>query len=546
MKKLISFITPSRRLDNIKGLLDNIEETVSDPGCVEVLIKFDDDQVEAIPFIEEEIKKRPFSIRYISTPRLEGIYSVWVAMEQLFFMTDPDCYFIQIISDEPRFLTKHWDLILRNYIGFYKDDVFRLRLSDVKCASYSSHYECTFKPDSFPIYTRRWLELTEGSGDCWGSDAYQQCVAFQLSLGPGSYLNIYREEGLCRDVPIYDIKLGGLEFCVGVSPEDQRDRHWRNLKEWSRLTTYPMQEHFSYLARRINAYVWANQQGVDKFKLIKNARYKTVSVVIENGEVIKEFSYAVPRLVVYAQGIFRYCVIKPRHSAVWLMSNMKLYAAKMVDSGQSKAVDLFFSSVRLITVFLIRVTHILRSLIRAVYVISSLIFGVFEFAAKAIYSWVLPRSYRKNIEIYEAWKSKMHNQVVRYKHDLKRKVKMLLGYEMEGVSHHPFSRKLSRRARVRMALRKMVSRILMPYNVVGSVIDGWFRSHPPGVSALYKRKPDMPRRIQPPTKEKVEWLRSELERQNKIRAELEGKIFESQAASVAQVESHDVALMNLG
>lgn len=278
MSKLISFITPSRRLGNIKEFFDNIEKTVFDPDNVEVLIKFDNDQAGVIDFIEEEIKKRPFTIKYIVTPRLEGIYSVWVAMEQLFFMT-ADSYFIQIISDEPRFLTPHWDKLLKNYIGFFKDDVFRLRLSSMKLTNYSSHYECTFRPDSFPIYTRRWLELSEGTGDCWGSDAYQQCLAFQLALGPGSYFNFYREGGICRDVPVYDINLGGLEFCVGVSSEEQKERHKRNLKEWARLTTYPMQEHFSYLARRMNGYIWAKEQGLKEFKLVKNINRKTVTVV---------------------------------------------------------------------------------------------------------------------------------------------------------------------------------------------------------------------------------------------------------------------------
>lgn len=316
MKKLITFITPSRRLNNIKELFDNIETTAFDPSCVEVLVKFDDDQKGVTEFIENEIKKRPFSIRYIVTPRLEGIYSVWVAMEQLFFMTDPDCYFIQIISDEPRFLTPHWDKLLRNYIGFFKDHVFRLRLSTMKFANYASHYECTFRPDSFPIYTRRWLELTEGTGDCWGSDAYQQCVAFQLSLGPGSYTNFYREDGLCRDVVVYDIKLGGLEFCVGVSSEEQRERNKRNLKEWSRLTKFQMQEHFSYLARRINAYIWAEEHEIKDFQLVKNGNRKTVSVVSLKGQKLIEFNYAVPRLVVYAQNTLRYFFDIPRQKII--------------------------------------------------------------------------------------------------------------------------------------------------------------------------------------------------------------------------------------
>lgn len=329
MQKLISFIMPSRRLDNVEGFLDNIEQTTADLTCVEVLVKFDDDQPGVTEFIEAQIKKRPFTIKYIITPRLEGIYSVWVAMEQLFFQTDPDTYFIQILSDEPRFQTPHWDKVLRNYIGFFKDDVFRLRLSSMKFANYPSHYECTFRPDSFPIYTRRWLELTEGTGNCWGSDAYQQCVAYQLSLGVGSYMNVYRENALCRDVVVYDIDLYGLEFGVGVSREEKIERHKRNLREWNRLTTYVMQEHFSYLARRMNCYIWAHEQGIKNFQLRKRENRRTVAIFNDEGRFLTEMSYAVPRFVVYAQNFSRNCVIIPRHLILQFLSFCKRILIKV-------------------------------------------------------------------------------------------------------------------------------------------------------------------------------------------------------------------------
>lgn len=463
MSKLITFITPSRRLANIKGLFDNIEETAHDPSCVEVLIKFDDDQVEAIPFIEEEIKRRPFTIKYIATPRLEGIYSVWVAMEQLFFMSDPSSYFIQIISDEPRFLTPHWDLILRNYIGFYKDDVFRLRLSDMKFASYSSHYECTFRPDSFPIYTRRWLELTEGSGDCWGSDAYQQCVAFQLSIGPGSYNNFYREQGLCRDIPVQDIKLGGLEFLVGVSLEEQQHRHWRNLKEWYRLTTFPMQEHFSYLARRINAYVWAKENDINSFQLVKHPYRKTVGVHLANGRKIKEFSYAVPRLVVYAQNMYRSGFIRMRHLLSWI-----LYKIRML---------------------LIRVRPFLPA----------------EFVATKLRR-IVPRPIRQ-------W------------------IKRMLPPPAPAIKE-----KLTFKAKIRRAARIFFTALLIPFYYISNRIDKWLSMHPPGISMLYKRNPKMPNRIPAPTKEKIAWLKHELNYQVELRQALSKKTFFGEPSSVTYLQ----------
>lgn len=317
-------MTPSRRLNNLIELFDNLEKTTADPSGIEVLVKLDDDQEGVKEFIEAEVTKRSFSIKYIITPRLEGVFSVWVGMEQLFRMADPDSYFITIISDEPRFTTQGWDNQLRKYMGFFKDDVFRLRLSKVKFANYAAHYDCTFKPDSFPIYTRKWLELTEGTGNCWGSDAYQQCIAFQLSLGPGGYNNIYREGGICRDVVVYDIEMEGLDFGVGVSAAEQKKRHKRNLKEWSRLSSYYMQERFSYLARRINCYIWAREHHIEQFKLINCKNRKTVLLVDKNNKKLLELSYALPRIVVYAQNAYRWMLLLPRKLANMCLTVIRL------------------------------------------------------------------------------------------------------------------------------------------------------------------------------------------------------------------------------
>src|SRR3990167_7982025 len=305
MNRLISFLVPSRCLEHRNQQFDAFEKNTADPSAIEFLVKFDDDHEEAQVFIEDQIKKRPFQIKYIITPRVEGTFSLWIAVEQLFGLSDRSSYFVQVLSDEPHFMTPNWDEVLRGYIGFYSDHVFRLRLSTMKHNNYASHYECTFRCDSFPIYTRRWLELTEGTGDCWGSDAYQQCVAFHLGLGPGGYFNYYREGSLCRDVPVNNIEMGGLEFGVGVSEAMQRERQIRNLREWRRLTTYQMQENFSYLARRIFCYIWANENKIKSFTLIADVSKKTVMVVGSDGSVLREVSYRLQPSVIYIQNFVR-------------------------------------------------------------------------------------------------------------------------------------------------------------------------------------------------------------------------------------------------
>ena len=90
--KLISFIMFSRNLNVIKGFLDNIEATVKNPDRVEVLIKLDEDQPEAKLFIEDQVTKKSFVIKYIITPRLNGLTSLWLASNELFLLEKSTVY----------------------------------------------------------------------------------------------------------------------------------------------------------------------------------------------------------------------------------------------------------------------------------------------------------------------------------------------------------------------------------------------------------------------------------------------------------------------
>lgn len=323
MDKLISFIVPSRNLDTLKTQFENFEKTTADLNAIEFLIKLDTDQAGALEFIEAEVKKRKFTIKYIITPRLEGTFSLWMGIEQLFGMISDESYFVQIMSDEPYYKTHHWDLKLRNYIHLFPDDVFRLRLSSVKFANYASHYECAFRCDSFPIYTRRWLELTEGIGDCWGSDAYQQCITYHLSLGPGGYHNYYRVGSMWRDISILDIDMGGLEFGVGIDPATQRIRHFKNLQEWRRLSSYKMQERFSYLARRMYCYIWAYENCKNTFSLVLNERNKKVLVINEHHKKIFEVSYKLQWLNIMIQNFIRDIKTNYYINSSWRLQKIK-------------------------------------------------------------------------------------------------------------------------------------------------------------------------------------------------------------------------------
>lgn len=308
-KKLISFICPSRNPNIIKSFLDNIEETVKNPELVECLFKVDEDQPGIKTLMDAEVAKRPFSVKYILTPRFTGIYSVWIACNELFTMVSKDAYFVQVISDEVRFKTPHWDEILTKYIGYFSDDIFRLRMSTFMLNSYPSVYMCNLTPDSFPIYTRKWLEVTLGIGMCtWASDTYHQFIAYHMSIGEQGYQYFqtpFYDMGISRDIHLLDIKFDGLEFGVGVSAEIQKNRDLWVTQVWNRNVSHYQQEQFSYLAKRLSSYIWAVKNNIKQFTLVQNKTRKMVQVVDGAGEVRREISYRLPRLPFYWMNLRR-------------------------------------------------------------------------------------------------------------------------------------------------------------------------------------------------------------------------------------------------
>lgn len=344
MTKLITFIIPSRYPENVVCFLNNLMSTTKNPANISVFVKFDDDIVDEAKCITDQLQNWPFDVKCIFTPRLEGVYSVAIAVEQLFFLST-NSYFIQILSDEPRFKSMHWDDILQQYKAFYPDHIFRLRLSNFKFKNYASNFECAVQPDSFPIYTRRWLELTQGTGDCWGSDAYHQCVAFHLGIGSKNYDNFYSESTNYRDIPIINIEMEGIDFGVGLTPEVRRQRTRRNVKEWNRLSSFSMQEHFSYLARRIDCAIYANKHNIKHFTLKRNNYRKTVSLLNKQGKKVIEISYSLPRIFIYFQNLRRRIKTFPRLLLSRLKNKLQsnTNTIKSIESAPEKAKNVYFN-----------------------------------------------------------------------------------------------------------------------------------------------------------------------------------------------------------
>lgn len=264
MNKLISIILASNRPHNLSQLLTNLQETADDPSCIEVLVKIDDGD-EAMQHCKETIPDiYKLQVRFLVSPRGDGYYTLHHGYNALWKMSNPETYFILAISDEVRIVTKGWDTILRKYIGFFPDHLFRLKLSVQKYRNYYHYYDCGPCPENFCIMTRRWMEMTEGFGDCWGPDAWCQNIDFHLGL-------MY-DASAFRSVPMHDIRIGGEEAGLGLSPESAKKRTVRIFQEWWRLTTPPLQQEFRRIATKMFVYISATNLKLDHYSVVEDRK----------------------------------------------------------------------------------------------------------------------------------------------------------------------------------------------------------------------------------------------------------------------------------
>ena len=284
MAKLISIITASKYKEKLSGLFDNLELTASDMDSFEVLVKVDDDHQEMIDFLETEKRLRPFLMRYIATPRLDGYWSIYIALNDLLKIALEETYFIWAPNDEIRFATKHWDAIVRKYCGLFPDDVFYLRISGNRHRD-CSLVDCCALAEHLGFFTKKWLHLTEGFGR-GAVDTGNEFVNFYLRNKCGQQ----------RSVPIDDIEILNIEEAVsaghGLSEKEWEEKLRKIYKLYIKLLTKGSQENIYRRAQKLNAYIWARAVGLSDFQIRDDRSAKKI-LIKKNSQysALNSFSY---------------------------------------------------------------------------------------------------------------------------------------------------------------------------------------------------------------------------------------------------------------
>lgn len=289
---LVSFQFASHKPKNLLALLDNIQQRTANPNEVEVLVKVDDEDEETLEIANREAERRPFTFRVLSAPRGAGFADLWKAYNILYQRTDPQAYFVCLLSDEVRINEDSWDAKLQKYVGLFPDHIFRLRTTRLKLRNYYDFWECGFAPDSFAFHTRRWLEVAGDWNPCTGPDSSQQFIAYYLGLaGYPSFVQFN------RDVPIFDIGFSGEGASQGMTEEERQRRNTINFRLWYTLVSHPMQEELFRRARLLQASILRSTQPNGVWEVTTDARRRYVLVTDRaTGKTVDILSYKLSRV----------------------------------------------------------------------------------------------------------------------------------------------------------------------------------------------------------------------------------------------------------
>lgn len=288
---LLSIHLQSNRPDNFSQFLDELEASLDDPANVEVVVKIDDTDMAMNELLPREIAKRPFVVKYISTPLVGGFFELWRSMNDMLKVCDPNAYFLWNMNDEMAILNKGWDTALSKYVGLFPDHIFRLRTSLFRFRNYYDFWECGFAPETSAITTKRWIDIGGGWNPCLGPDSFQQCVSYYFG-----YHDRFNKFKTLRDVPIHDILLAGEGAFVGLEGEQLWRRMRGAVRAWYRLMSYEIQTDASRRSQKLLAHIWAHDQNLENFTVEDDERGQEIIVRNEHGKRMHALPYALPRL----------------------------------------------------------------------------------------------------------------------------------------------------------------------------------------------------------------------------------------------------------
>ena len=260
---LLSVHLASNRPDQFTELAHNLYAVSANKNAYEIIVKIDTEDTKMIQCVEALVKQYGEDrIKPLIGPKKLGPWSTWEYYNYMIPMIHPNAYFVWNPSDEVRITTQDWDKVLANYIGFYKDHIFRLKLSDNRLRNFYYFHEVLGSPDNFPFITKKWMDLCALWGDCHSPDLFQQAVSFYL--GKQNYF---------RDIPIFDIDLAGIEAGLLIPPEQSASRTYNVRRLWIIALSKKMRSRYIAHAHKIRFFIQSCAKGATEVRINEYTGY---------------------------------------------------------------------------------------------------------------------------------------------------------------------------------------------------------------------------------------------------------------------------------
>lgn len=185
--KNFSILFPTRhRVEKLKSCLQSIRDTVKDKANIEVLVAYDNDDVETCSIIDDLADFKDINL---STFMFDRIYNLHQYYNLLYQSCDGKT--IITLNDDTKFLTYGWDEIAQKHIddAGYEDGIYYGYIDDLLKESRHGKYCC------FPFISRKFIEIVG-------------CVQDERFLGGGADIyigNLFHE--LDRVIDMRDIQI---------------------------------------------------------------------------------------------------------------------------------------------------------------------------------------------------------------------------------------------------------------------------------------------------------------------------------------------------
>lgn len=276
--KLLSIHLPSNKPRHFRRLVDNLVSTAADPTCFEIVVKIDigdNAMQQAVAEIQRDID---VNLRVVLSEKFPSYFHTYIALDECLRASDPEYYFCWHVNDEILIETPHWDTILERYVDFFPDRLFRLKVNPQKMFYNFFDIEETCLYADYPIVPRRWIDATETWAPCHGSEVYQEGISIYLA-----------RLGRHRNVPLFDIVVGGDEPGQNLSPENELARAQGICRAWDQLMSVPVQEMMARSARKLFLLILAHERKLDSFEVREEPWRKAFILVQEERVLVRVF-----------------------------------------------------------------------------------------------------------------------------------------------------------------------------------------------------------------------------------------------------------------